>query len=119
VESSYFRIEFAPLNSSATFRMMEPLRPSVTGILLSGVVDTPPTASIPPNARAKVGKTSAIVIDEAHSSEDGKTSAAMREVLGASAEDEDAGPDPEDAVIEALAKRLKAARRRCNQSKRF
>jgi hypothetical protein len=80
--------------------------------------DTPQTASIPPKARAKVGKTFAIVIDEAHC-EGGKTSAAMSEVLGASAEDEDAGPDPEDAVIEALAKRLKAARRRCNQWKRF
>jgi hypothetical protein len=43
----------------------------------------------------------------------------MSEVLGGSAEDEDAGPDPEDTVNEALAKRLEAARRRCNQSKRF
>jgi hypothetical protein len=43
----------------------------------------------------------------------------MSEVLGGSAEDEDAGPDPEDTVNQVLAKRLEAARRRCNQSKRF
>jgi hypothetical protein len=43
----------------------------------------------------------------------------MSEVLSASAEDEDAGPDPEDTVNEALGKRMEAARRRCNQSKRF
>jgi hypothetical protein len=88
VESSYFRIEFPPLNSSATFWMTEQLRPSVPRIVPSGVVDTPQTACIPPKARAKVGKTFAIVIDEAHSSKGGKTSAAMSEVLGASVEDE-------------------------------
>jgi hypothetical protein len=37
----------------------------------------------------------------------------MSEVLIASAEDEDAGPDPEDTVNEALAKRMEAARQRC------
>ncbi len=42
------------------------------------------------------GRTFAIVIDEAHSSQGGKTSAAMSEALGGAAEDEDAGPDPED-----------------------
>jgi type I restriction enzyme, R subunit len=40
------------------------------------------------------GKTFAIVIDEAHSSQGGKTSAAMSQALGAPAEDEDAGPTP-------------------------
>src|SRR5580704_2086482 len=38
------------------------------------------------------GKTFAIVIDEAHSSQGGKTSAAMSEALGAPAEDEDTEP---------------------------
>jgi type I restriction enzyme R subunit len=52
------------------------------------------------------GKTFAIVIDEAHSSQGGKTSAAMSQALSAPAEDEDAGPDPEDTVNEALAKRM-------------
>jgi type I restriction enzyme R subunit len=58
------------------------------------------------------GKTFAIVIDEAHSSQGGKTSAAMSQALGAAdrqgAEDEDAGPDPEDTVNAALEKRMAA-----------
>ena len=37
------------------------------------------------------GKTFAIIIDEAHSSQGGKTSAAMSQALSAPAEDEDAG----------------------------
>jgi len=52
------------------------------------------------------GKHFAIVIDEAHSSQGGKTSAAMSEALGPPAEDEDAGPDPEDTVNTALEKRM-------------
>jgi hypothetical protein len=43
----------------------------------------------------------------------------MSEMLSASAEDEDAEPDPEDTVNEALVKPMEAARQRCNQSKRF
>lgn len=39
---------------------------------------------------AESGKTFAIVIDEAHSSQGGKTSAAMSEALSAAAEDDDA-----------------------------
>jgi type I restriction enzyme, R subunit len=62
------------------------------------------------------GKTFAIIIDEAHSSQGGKTSAAMSEVLSASAEDEDAGPDPEDTVNEALAKRMEARKMLSNAS---
>ena len=52
------------------------------------------------------GKTFAIVIDEAHSSQGGKTSAAMSQALSAAEEDEDAGPDPEDTVNEALERRM-------------
>jgi type I restriction enzyme, R subunit len=62
------------------------------------------------------GKTFAIVIDEAHSSQGGKTSAAMSEVLSAATEDEDAGPDPEDTVNEALAKRMEARKMLTNAS---
>jgi len=62
------------------------------------------------------GKTFAIVIDEAHSSQGGKTSAAMSEVLSAAAEDEEAGPDPEDTVNEALAKRMESRKMLTNAS---
>ena len=62
------------------------------------------------------GKTFAIVIDEAHSSQGGKTSAAMSQALGAAAEDEDAGPDPEDTVNEALEKRMAARKMLTNAS---
>jgi type I restriction enzyme R subunit len=62
------------------------------------------------------GKTFAIVIDEAHSSQGGKTSAAMSQALSAPAEDEDAGPDPEDTVNEALAKRMEARKMLTNAS---
>ena len=61
-------------------------------------------------------KTFAIVIDEAHSSQGGKTSAAMSQALSAPAEDEDAGPDPEDTVNEALAKRMEARKMLTNAS---
>jgi type I restriction enzyme, R subunit len=54
------------------------------------------------------GKTFAIVIDEAHSSQGGKTSAAMSQALGGATQDDDGGPDPEDIVNEALAKRMAA-----------
>jgi type I restriction enzyme, R subunit len=62
------------------------------------------------------GKTFAIVIDEAHSSQGGKTSAAMSQSLGAPAEDEDAGPDPEDTVNAALEKRMAARKMLTNAS---
>src|SRR5213592_3117942 len=62
------------------------------------------------------GKTFAIIIDEAHSSQGGKTSAAMSEALSAAVEDEDAGPDPEDTVNEALAKRMEARKLLTNAS---
>jgi type I restriction enzyme R subunit len=62
------------------------------------------------------GKTFAVVIDEAHSSQGGKTSAAMSQALGAPPEDEDAGPDPEDTVNEALEKRMAARKMLTNAS---
>ncbi|TVR62911.1 MAG: type I restriction endonuclease subunit R, partial [Candidatus Competibacteraceae bacterium] len=62
------------------------------------------------------GKTFAIVIDEAHSSQGGKTSAAMSQALGTPAEDEDAGPDPEDTVNAALEKRMAARKMLTNAS---
>jgi type I restriction enzyme, R subunit len=61
------------------------------------------------------GKTFAIVIDEAHSSQGGKTSAAMSQALGKTAEGED-GPDPEDTVNEALEKRMAARKLLSNAS---
>jgi type I restriction enzyme R subunit len=61
------------------------------------------------------GKTFAIVIDEAHSSQGGKTAAAMSQVLSVAA-DEDAGADPEDTVNEALAKRMEAHKMLTNAS---
>jgi type I restriction enzyme, R subunit len=62
------------------------------------------------------GKTFAIVIDEAHSSQGGKTSAAMSEALSVPAETEDLGPDPEDTVNDALAKRMAARKMLTNAS---
>lgn len=62
------------------------------------------------------GKTFAIVIDEAHSSQGGKTSAAMSQALSAPAHNEDAGPDPEDTVNEALEKRMAARKMLTNAS---
>ena len=62
------------------------------------------------------GKTFAIVIDEAHSSQGGKTSAAMSQALGAPAAGDEDGPDPEDTVNEALAKRMAARKMLTNAS---
>jgi type I restriction enzyme R subunit len=62
------------------------------------------------------GKMFAIIIDEAHSSQGGKTSAAMSEALAAPTEDEDAEPDPEDTVNEALIKRMAARKLLSNAS---
>jgi type I restriction enzyme, R subunit len=61
------------------------------------------------------GKTFAIVIDEAHSSQGGKTSAAMSEALGGVAQDDDA-LDPEDIINDALAKRMAARKMLTNAS---
>jgi len=56
------------------------------------------------------GRNFAIVIDEAHSSQGGRTSAAMSEALTAEEAkgDGDEGADPEDTINEALERRIKA-----------
>jgi type I restriction enzyme, R subunit len=62
------------------------------------------------------GKTFAIVIDEAHSSQGGKTSAAMSQALGKETEGEDEGSDAEDTVNEVLEKRMAARKMLTNAS---
>jgi type I restriction enzyme R subunit len=62
------------------------------------------------------GKTFAIVIDEAHSSQGGKTSAAMSQALGDQAGDEDEEKDSEDTVNEALEQRMAARKMLTNAS---
>src|ERR1017187_8713447 len=62
------------------------------------------------------GKAFAIIIDEAHSSQGGKTSAAMSQALSAKVEDADAGPDPEDTVNDAIEKRMAARKMLTNAS---
>ena len=62
----------------------------------------------------EAGKTFAIVIDEAHSSQGGKTSAAMSQALAHDGDDE--GADPEDTVNEALEKRMAARKMLKNAS---
>ncbi len=68
------------------------------------------------------GKTFAIVIDEAHSSQGGRTSAAMSQALGddakavAGEDGDDSGPDPEDTVNDALEKRMAARKMLTNAS---
>lgn len=54
------------------------------------------------------GKRFAIIIDEAHSSQGGKTAAAMNQALGdaAAKSDDDDAPDPEDTVNAALEQRM-------------
>jgi type I restriction enzyme R subunit len=64
----------------------------------------------------EAGKTFAIIIDEAHSSQGGKTSAAMSQALSGPAVSDEAGPDPEDTVNEALAKRMAARKMLTNAS---
>jgi type I restriction enzyme R subunit len=64
----------------------------------------------------EAGKTFAIVIDEAHSSQGGKTSAAMSQALGGAPEGEDTGTDPEDTINEALERRMAARKMLTNAS---
>ena len=70
---------------------------------------------------SEAGKTFAILIDEAHSSQGGKTSAAMSEALGGraaagAAPADDAAPDPEDTVNEAIERRMAARKMLTNAS---
>jgi type I restriction enzyme R subunit len=62
------------------------------------------------------GKIFAIVIDEAHSSQGGKTSAAMSKALGDTAGGEDEESDPEDTVNEAIEMRMAARKMLTNAS---
>ena len=68
------------------------------------------------------GKTFAIVIDEAHSSQGGRNAAAMSQALGspdatgATDTGDDDGPDPEDTVNEALEERMAARKMLKNAS---
>jgi type I restriction enzyme R subunit len=62
----------------------------------------------------EAGRNFAIVIDEAHSSQGGKTSAAMSEALSEAATAEE--KDPEDAVNAALEKRMEARKMLTNAS---
>jgi len=66
------------------------------------------------------GKTFAIVIDEAHSSQGGKTSAAMSQALAdpATADAKDEEPDAEDTINEALELRM-ASRKMLNNASYF
>ena len=64
----------------------------------------------------EAGSTFAIVIDEAHSSQGGKTSTAMSSALSNDANGNDDAPDPEDTVNEALEKRLAARKMLSNAS---
>jgi type I restriction enzyme R subunit len=50
----------------------------------------------------------AIIIDEAHSGQGGKTSAAMNQALTAAADSDDKEPDPEDTVNDALERRMES-----------
>jgi len=66
-------------------------------------------------------RTFAIVIDEAHSSQGGRTSAAMSQALTAAGDSESDnsgcdGPDPEDTVNEALERRMAARKMLKNAS---
>ena len=65
------------------------------------------------------GKRFAIIIDEAHSSQGGKTAAAMNQALGDAAanhEDDDNAPDPEDTVNAALEQRMASRKMLSNAS---
>lgn len=62
------------------------------------------------------GKRFAIIIDEAHSSQGGKTSAAMSTALAGTAEDEGEEKDPEDAINEALEARMAGRKMLTNAS---
>ena len=64
----------------------------------------------------EAGKTFAILIDEAHSSQGGKTSAAMSKALGNATPGDDNHADPEDTVNEALQKRMAARKMLTNAS---
>jgi type I restriction enzyme R subunit len=65
---------------------------------------------------AHQGRHFAILIDEAHSSQSGKTATAMSEALGGAATDKDTETDPEDVVNDALQERMAARKMLANAS---
>ena len=64
----------------------------------------------------EAARTFAIIIDEAHSSQGGKTSAAMSQALSGKNTSDAEEPDPEDTVNEALEKRMAARKMLTNAS---
>ncbi|NMW20673.1 MAG: type I restriction endonuclease subunit R [Chlorobiaceae bacterium] len=64
----------------------------------------------------EAARTFAIIIDEAHSSQGGKTSAAMSQALSGKNSFDAEEPDPEDTVNEALEKRMAARKMLTNAS---
>jgi type I restriction enzyme, R subunit len=66
----------------------------------------------------EAARTFAIVIDEAHSSQGGKTSAAMSQALAGKNTSDADEPDPEDTVNDALERRM-AARKMLNNASYF
>lgn len=74
-------------------------------IIISTIQKFPKIAD---HIRQESGRTFAVIIDEAHSSQGGRTSASISKVLGTP--DESVDPDPEDIVNETL-ERLIASRR--------
>ncbi|TLU85965.1 MAG: type I restriction endonuclease subunit R [Chlorobium sp.] len=64
----------------------------------------------------EAARTFAIIIDEAHSSQGGKTSAAMSQALAGKNTSDAEEPDPEDTVNEALEKRMAARKMLTNAS---
>jgi type I restriction enzyme R subunit len=64
----------------------------------------------------EAGKSFAIVIDEAHSSQGGKTSAAMSKALGHIDDETGGESDPEDVVNDAIEKRMAARKMLTNAS---
>ena len=62
------------------------------------------------------GRHFAIIIDEAHSSQSGKTAASMSETLGDASAGTDTEADPEDVVNDAIEKRMAARKMMTNAS---
>jgi len=62
------------------------------------------------------GRSFAIVIDEAHSSQGGKTASKMSEALSSKTDPDEDDPDPEDKINDALQKRMDAKKLLTNAS---
>jgi type I restriction enzyme, R subunit len=80
-------------------------------IIISTIQKFPKIAK---HIRQESGRTFAVIIDEAHSSQGGKTSASISKVLGTP--DESVDPDPEDIVNETLERLIASQRLLTNAS---